>query len=548
MKIADIYIRVSTDEQADKGYSQRNQHDVLIKYCEQNKITIRKTIFEDHSAKTFIRPEWTKLLTFLRQHKHKSDLILFTKWDRFSRNAPDAYQMIATLKGFGIEPQAIEQPLDMSVPENKMMLAIYLTAPEIENDRRALNVFFGMRRAKKEGRYMAMAPVGYVNKTLEGGKKVIVPDESQADLVRWAFKEVATGHTTVIDVWRQAKKNGLECKRSNFWNLLNNKVYIGKIIIPKLKDEESYTVDGLHEPLISESLFYAVQDVLTGRKRPVKSKMVADDQLVLKGFMLCPICNKALTGSASKGRSAYYHYYHCFPNCGYRLKAGPTNQAFINHLAEFVLNPAAVRLFKQVIIDEYTSNDTVIKQDRKQLINQISQLDNRIVKARELLLDGDIDAGDFKIIKSDVEGKINVIESKLNDLKTGLMSVTEASKLVDTALGSLCALDTIYSESEPYDQKRLIGSIYPEKFTFEEICFRTARVSEPFGFIYLINNKLRAKKNWTADDFSLQSKGVFQHGFEPRLAESESDVLPLHYWKVCGALNTGQQISENRLN
>ena len=25
MKIADLYIRVSTDEQADKGYSQRNQ-------------------------------------------------------------------------------------------------------------------------------------------------------------------------------------------------------------------------------------------------------------------------------------------------------------------------------------------------------------------------------------------------------------------------------------------------------------------------------------------------------------------------------------------
>lgn len=28
------------------------------------------------------------------------------------------------------------------------------------------------------------------------------------------------------------------------------------------------------------------------------------------------------------------------------------------------------------------------------------------------------------------------------------------------------------------------------------------------------------------------SRMVFQHGFEPRLAESESDVLPLHYWKV----------------
>jgi len=58
MKVADLYIRVSTDEQADKGYSQRSQEEVLRRYCEINNITIRKTIFEDHSAKTFIRPQW----------------------------------------------------------------------------------------------------------------------------------------------------------------------------------------------------------------------------------------------------------------------------------------------------------------------------------------------------------------------------------------------------------------------------------------------------------------------------------------------------------
>ena len=32
---ADLYIRVSTDEQADKGYSQRDQDDRLRKYCDK---------------------------------------------------------------------------------------------------------------------------------------------------------------------------------------------------------------------------------------------------------------------------------------------------------------------------------------------------------------------------------------------------------------------------------------------------------------------------------------------------------------------------------
>lgn len=100
-----------------------------------------KVIYEDHSAKSFNRPEWTKLLAELKKRRTKPDLILFTKWDRFSRNAGDAYQMINILNNLGIEPQAVEQPLDLSIPENKMMLAIYLAAPEVENDRRALNTF-----------------------------------------------------------------------------------------------------------------------------------------------------------------------------------------------------------------------------------------------------------------------------------------------------------------------------------------------------------------------------------------------------------------------
>jgi len=175
MKIADLYIRVSTDEQADKGYSQRSQEEFLRKYCDINGISIRKVIFEDHSAKSFSRPEWKKYLLELRKHKCQADFVLFLKWDRFSRNAGDAYQMINTLRKLGVEPQAIEQPLDLSVPENKMMLAFYLAAPEVENDRRALNVIHEMRRARKEGRYMGLAPIGYTNKTDESGRKYIAP-------------------------------------------------------------------------------------------------------------------------------------------------------------------------------------------------------------------------------------------------------------------------------------------------------------------------------------------------------------------------------------
>ena len=83
--------------------------------------------------------------------------------------------MISTLKKLGVEPQAIEQPLNLEIPENKIMLAIYLTSGEVENDRRSLNVIAGMRRAMREGRWMCTAPKGYRNSRDEVNKPCIIP-------------------------------------------------------------------------------------------------------------------------------------------------------------------------------------------------------------------------------------------------------------------------------------------------------------------------------------------------------------------------------------
>ncbi len=516
MKIADLYIRVSTDEQADKGYSQRSQQEVLLKYCEINRIQVRKILFEDHSAKTFNRPEWTKLLNILRQQKNKTDLVLFTKWDRFSRNAPDAYQMIATLKKLGVEPQAIEQPLDMEVPENKMMLAIYLTAPEIENDRRALNVFYGMRRARKEGRWMASAPIGYKNKTLEGGKKTIVPNEPTASILTWAFTELSFGENTIAEIWRQAKIKGLTCSKNNFWHALRNPVYMGKIVIPKLKNEESYTVDGLHEPIVTPAVFYEVQDVLDGRKRKTTTKIVAEEILALKGSIICPCCGRVLTGSASKGKTKYIHYYHCKSSCHYRKNAIKTNELFIDHLHDYQLNEITAEWFKRVVLDEYSKGHQQTSDTRKQYIERITALNNKVTKARELLLNEDIDASDFRAVKVEAKREISILECKISELQINKMGIAEVEKTLDTALVKLTDLKAIYSNSDNYQKRKIVSSIYPEKFTIEDLKDRTPNQSEIFKWIYLINNKLEGNKNGTNDIFSHLSHQVIPLGLEPR--------------------------------
>ena len=158
-----LYVRVSTDEQAGRGYSLRDQEQKLLAYCQTNNLNVLAIYREDYSAKTFKKPEFKKLLEFCKKNKKSVNQVIFTKWDRFSRNTAESYQMIATFNSLAIRVNAIEQPLDLTIPEQGLMLAVYLSIPEVENHRRSLNVTSGMRRALKEGRYVGNAPLGYLS-------------------------------------------------------------------------------------------------------------------------------------------------------------------------------------------------------------------------------------------------------------------------------------------------------------------------------------------------------------------------------------------------
>ncbi len=510
MKIADIYVRVSTDEQADKGYSQRDQEERLKKYCHVNSIQIGRIIFEDHSAKTFKRPEWSKYLTDIKKHRSNADFILFTKWDRFSRNAGDAYHMISVLRKYGIEPQAVEQPLDLSIPENKMMLAFYLAAPEVENDRRALNVIYGMRRARKEGRWMATAPLGYANRINEDGKKCIVAKEPQASIIKWAFKEILNGTLAADQIRKEANKKGLKCSRSNFWNLVRNPVYCGKIFVPKYKDDEARIVQGLHEPLITESLYYEVQEMLESNKRKVRpnSKVTSHENLPLRGFLVCPKCGRTLTGSASKGKYSLYYYYHCVSSCGFRSRADFAEREVVKEIRKYKPHPAMVKLYGTILSQSCQKYMSQEQNGTKEILHEIDKVNARLSKARELLLSDGIDAIEYKEIKMECEKKLAKLEANLSDTASSINSRSQVDKLINNALKALSQIDVMFEDADVVKRREIVSSIFQEKICFDGMQYRTLSVNPVAEAIFLINNKLYSLKNRKDDDFSCLSGWV----------------------------------------
>lgn len=516
MTSAYLYVRVSTDEQKRKGYSLPEQEDRLLRHCEFNDIEVKGIYREDYSAKNFKRPEWSKLLNVVKNRKKKEpENILFIKWDRFSRNIEYAYQMIGILRTINVRAMAIDQSIDFNIPESTVMLAVYLSIPEAENGRRALNTSSGMRRAKKEGRWMGTAPTGYINLAYPDGKKYIAPKQPEANLMEWVYEELAKGVLAAEQVRKMVNEKGLKCGRNNFWKLIRNPVYCGIIVVPPFEDEEMQFVKALHEPIISETLFYDVQDVLNGNRRPVATKVVSKDMLPLRGFLECPLCDRMLTGSASKGRNSHYYYYHCSSTaCKCRFKAEDVNKYFENELLRYKLAPGAGELFKMVVMDVCASSNREELDERKTISKKLEEQEAMLSNARKKLMKDEIDADDFKIIKTECNETLRKLEANLTDLPTRSDSLKTIENMLDIVLDQYSDIDKYYKKNGIEQQRRLIGSMYPGNICFDGTQHRTTYLNEPLELILLINSKLQDIKKGKKFSFKNLSPQVARRGIE----------------------------------
>jgi site-specific DNA recombinase len=319
-----IMSRVSSDEQA-KGYSLDAQYEALVRYCERMNFEIVYEIKEDHSAKSFERPGWKKWIKHVQKNHRDIDMLLITTWDRFTRNASEGIAWIKMhAEKWQIEIQAIEQKIDFSIPEQKAMLHFYLIMPEIDNDRRSIKIKGGIRQALKQGRWPAKGLFGYKTQRDEYGKSGLIPDSKTAPIVLYIFEQVAQG-VAQIDLCRELKQtHGIIISRNNMNRILKRAVYMGKIIVPAEKNEPAQLVQGIHEPLISESLFYRVQQHLSGNRK-ARGKFIPKyakirNEFPLRGILKCNHCDGIMTAfSGERGiRTPGTLQYNSFQDCRIR--------------------------------------------------------------------------------------------------------------------------------------------------------------------------------------------------------------------------------------
>ena len=230
-------------------------------------------------------------------------------------------------------------------------MAIYLVAPEVENDKIAKRTKEGTHAAQVIGKFTNKAPKGYKNVQYSDKDRRIIPHETEVPIIRYAFEELSKGVKSIEYVRHEVNRKGLSIGKSAFPELLKNQVYIGNVLVKEWADKPSYWTKGLHEAIIDDDTFWQVQENHFGKRKSSKLCRAADPDFYLRKFLVCPKCGKVLTACYSQGNGGYYGYYKC-PHCHkFNFSAIKANRKFVEYVRQLKPKESAWLLYEEILSD-----------------------------------------------------------------------------------------------------------------------------------------------------------------------------------------------------
>ena len=295
-----LYIRVSTEEQAQHGYSLEAQESALVEFANAHNYKI-VNIYRDEgfSARKSVvkRKVMQQLLQDVQQNK--IDLILFTKLDRWFRNVRDYHTVQAILDRYHVSWQSILEDYSTTTADGRLKVNIMLSVAENEADRTSERIRFVFENKIKSGDFcFARPPYGYKVETIDGMRKLVKdPDTEQIVSTFW---EKCLKYRSVLRSIRETNIEFHLARPQKAWTrLFKNPVYAG--IFHGIKD--------YCPAYISFSDWQELQ-------RPEKRiKATQNNRVYLfAGLLRCPICGctlKSTYSHCSTNKSIEYRHYRC---------------------------------------------------------------------------------------------------------------------------------------------------------------------------------------------------------------------------------------------
>ena len=438
-KIAGVYIRVSTEDQAREGFSLGEQEEKLLQLCKFKELEVYK-VYKDAgiSAKDMEhRPQFQEMLKDMKEGK--LNYIVAYKLDRITRSVRDLEELISVLEQYNCFLLCDRDDVNTSTANGRFFVRMLTVLSQLEIEIVSERTKFGLNGAIKSGHIPGQRPFGY--KSAEDKRMVI--DNATRPYVEKIFDMYLEGKS-FQQIANYFKGNNIYPKKNwkdtTIQKIIDNKIYMGDYEqykrIGKQENLEPIVYMNVVEPIISRAKWEECQRQKERNQRTYTRDRVYTFFQRLK----CPNCSRIMKCKGSGGTKRKYMYYTC-EHCHINFNEEHVEHLLRDFIYDLLEYDMAVKKFFLPVLEYKTNNIDTTSIDKE--IRDLKKQRNRI---KDLYIKGIVEIDDFKEDYKLIEDKLANLENKkleLVNLETFNYSPHELLAERDLEKEKMIRLDTL---------------------------------------------------------------------------------------------------------
>ena len=399
-KVAGIYIRVSTEDQAREGFSLPEQEKRLRAMCEYKCYEIYK-IYKDAgiSAKTGNkRPAFEELKEDIKNKKCNTIVVL--KLDRLTRSVYDWENIMKFLDENNAYLDCANDDINTTNANGRMVARLLTTVSQNEIERTSERTKIGLAGAIKVGNIPNKAPFGYKHVN----KKLVIDPLKKDEVIRiFNLYYEGNSYQTISNIYNEEKVFGKTnwCD-STILRILENEIYKGDYVHGKKTNHPTY-YENVVEPLVSKELWEECQV----QKRKNSRNYKRDKEYLFLQKLRCPKCGRILGGNATRKKSGKVYYYYQCNVCKITIKETKIEEAVKTLLADILEYDNVVNEFFLPVLKSKIDNP------KEELSKELKKLNNKKERVKKAYIDSLFTEEEFKEETKIIEEQLELINSKL---------------------------------------------------------------------------------------------------------------------------------------
>lgn len=404
-KVAGIYIRVSTEDQAREGFSLGEQEEKLKQLCDYKGYELYKVYCDAGiSAKDMEhRPKFQEMLKDMKDGK--INYIVAYKLDRVTRSVRDLEELISQLEKYNTYLVCDRDDVNTSTANGRFFVRMLTVLSQLEIEIVSERTKFGLNGAIKSGHLPGQVALGFKK---DGNRKTII-DPATAPIVKRVFDLYLQGKTflQISNIFNEEKVLNKNWKDTHIERIINNRLYMGDYEMYKRlkewKNVEPVIYMNVVDPIIPRYIWEECQAQKIINQRTYTRDRVYTFFQKLK----CPKCGKIMKCKGSGGKRRKYVYYNC-EDCHENIRESYVEEEFEKIVGQLLrFDNEYNELFLPLFADKEKSVD---KSDIEREIINLTKQKERIKKA---YMSEVVELDDFKEDLKVINEKLDILTKQL---------------------------------------------------------------------------------------------------------------------------------------